>query len=133
MYNYHQNHGFHTMMVKEFLECSQFIFAVTFATFLFHCINYPILFGEGNTNRTKVTLNDVVYSSGECFDSLSYKSWILITLAGLYWFFRILKFCYHAVQFWDIKKFYNAALKIEDVSFCILADSICTGLNAQLY
>lgn len=104
------------MMVKEFLECCQFVFAVTFATFLFHCLNYPILFGEGNTNRTKVTLDDVLYTPGQCMETMSFKSWLLLLLAGLYCFFRSIKFCYHAVQFWDIKKFYNTALKIDDVS-----------------
>lgn len=104
-------------MVKESLECIQFFFAVAFATFLFHCINYPILFGEGNTNRTKVTLNDIFYTSGECMETMSFKSWLLLLLAGLYFFFRVIKCFYHAVQYWDIKKFYNTALKIEDVSF----------------
>lgn len=49
--------------------------------------------------------------------TLTGLSWILLSLAALYWVFRLIKCCYHAVQFWDVKKFYNTALKIEDVIF----------------
>lgn len=45
MYNYHQKHGFAVMMLQEVFELGQFIFVVGFVTFLFHCVNYPVLFG----------------------------------------------------------------------------------------
>lgn len=41
---------------------------------------------------------------------------MILVLASLFWFFRLIKVAYHAVQYWDIKKFYNTALKIADVS-----------------
>lgn len=44
MYQYHQKHGFACMMVQEVLELFQFIFVVTFSVFLFHCVDYSILF-----------------------------------------------------------------------------------------
>lgn len=44
MYHYHQKHGFVCMMLQEVLELGQFIFVVTFSTFLFHCVDYNVLF-----------------------------------------------------------------------------------------
>lgn len=44
MYHYHQKHGFICMMLQEFFELGQFIFVVVFSTFLFHFVNYPVLF-----------------------------------------------------------------------------------------
>ena len=44
MYHYHQNNGFICMMIEEFFELGQFIFVVLFTLFLFHCVEYPILF-----------------------------------------------------------------------------------------
>lgn len=44
MYHYHQKHGFACMMLQETLELGQFIFVVIFSTFLFHCVDYSILF-----------------------------------------------------------------------------------------
>jgi len=44
MYHYHQKHGFTCMMLKEMLELLQFIFVVVFSTFLFHCVDYSVLF-----------------------------------------------------------------------------------------
>jgi len=44
MYHYHQKHGFTCMMLKETLELLQFIFVVVFSTFLFHCVDYSVLF-----------------------------------------------------------------------------------------
>lgn len=45
MYHYHQKHGFACMILQEVLELGQFIFVVAFSTFLFHCIDYSVLFG----------------------------------------------------------------------------------------
>ena len=44
MYHYHQKHGFACMMLQEIFELGQFIFVVTFSTFLFHCVDYAVLF-----------------------------------------------------------------------------------------
>jgi autophagy-related protein 9 len=44
MYLYHQKHGFACMMLQEIFELGQFIFVIIFSTFLFHCIDYSILF-----------------------------------------------------------------------------------------
>lgn len=52
----------------------------------------------------------------ECAANLGAFQWMALVLAGLFWTFRLFKFFYQFFQFWDIKMFYNTALKIEDVS-----------------
>lgn len=53
----------------------------------------------------------------ECVASFGAFSWIVvIPLSCLYWTFKLIKFLYYIVQYWDIKSFYNTALKIADVS-----------------
>lgn len=42
-------------------------------------------------------------------------TWVILFLSALFWIFRLIRFFYHAVQYYDIKKFFNAALKIDDV------------------
>ncbi|XP_055715045.1 autophagy-related protein 9A [Phlebotomus papatasi] len=116
MYCYHQKHGFWVMMLQEVLELLQFIFMVTFTSYLMHCVNYQALFREGKyaTDTNKITIPDVLISSSECIASLSGWTWTALTLSALCWFFRLIKVLYHFIQFWDIKLFFNTALKIED-------------------
>ncbi|KAJ6633195.1 Autophagy-related protein 9A [Pseudolycoriella hygida] len=114
MYNYHQRHGFHVMMLQEILELVQFCFVVFFVTYIIHGINYPVLFREGEPLKIKITLEDVMYPIGHCISSITAASWIILFLAMLFWQFRTIKVIYHAIQYYDIKKFYNTALKIED-------------------
>lgn len=44
MYHYHQKHGFACMMIQEISELTRFIFVVAFTAFLFHCVDYSVLF-----------------------------------------------------------------------------------------
>ncbi|KAJ8871308.1 hypothetical protein PR048_027625 [Dryococelus australis] len=114
-YHYHQKHGFVCMMVQECLELLQFVSVVVFSTFLFHCIDYQILFGDKVINGTsKITFNDAVLSSQECVASFGAITWIGILVAVIFWFLRAVKVVYHLFQFWDIKIFFNTALKIND-------------------
>ncbi|XP_067005756.1 autophagy-related protein 9A isoform X2 [Anabrus simplex] len=117
MYQYHQKHGFTCMMLQETLELLQFIFVVVFSTFLFHCVNYPVLFRDnvsGNNSPRKISLGDAVISTDVCVASLGLISWICISVAIVFWCLRAIKVLYHLVQFWDIKAFFNTALKIND-------------------
>lgn len=66
-------------------------------------------------NSTKVKLHDAVYPL-QSMQPISGWSWFVISLAILFWIFRLFKVITHAIQYWDIKKFYNTALKIMDVS-----------------
>jgi len=44
IYHYHQNHGFTCMMLQESLELLQFVFVVSFSSFLLKCVDYQVLF-----------------------------------------------------------------------------------------
>ncbi|XP_055693720.1 autophagy-related protein 9A [Lutzomyia longipalpis] len=115
MYCYHQKHGFWVMMLQEFFELGQFIIVVAFTSYLMHCVNYPVLFGDGRKNVTdKVTIPMALYSGSTCIATFGAWTWTALTLSALFWFFRLIKFLYHFIQFWDIKQFFNIALKIED-------------------
>lgn len=114
MYLYHQKHGFLVMMVQEIFELLQFVFVVVFTTYLFHCVKYDVLFHGPYENHTKVTIDDVLDSTSVCVHSLSGVTWVALTLAGIFWMLRLIKVFYHIVQYWDIKMFFNIALKIED-------------------
>lgn len=70
-------------------------------------------------NSTKVKLQDAVYPI-QSMQPISGWSWFVISLAILFWIFRLFKVITHAIQYWDIKKFYNTALKIMDVSLFML-------------
>lgn len=41
-------------------------------------------------------------------------TWICIVVATIFWSLRAVKVLYHLTQFWDIKLFFNNALKIQD-------------------
>ncbi|KAK2581383.1 hypothetical protein KPH14_005067 [Odynerus spinipes] len=116
MYHYHQKHGFACMMLQEVFELGQFIFVVTFSTFLFHCVDYSVLFKDKETNSTshKTSINDAILSTGECTASMGLVTWICILVATIFWILRAIKVLYHLTQFWDIKLFFNVALKIDD-------------------
>ncbi|XP_076652143.1 autophagy-related protein 9 isoform X2 [Halictus rubicundus] len=116
MYLYHQKHGFTCMMLQEGLELGQFIFVVTFSTFLFHCVDYSVLFKDKVMNNTshKTSISDAILSTGECTASMGLVTWICILVAAIFWILRAVKVLYHLTQFWDIKLFFNTALKIED-------------------
>lgn len=116
MYHYHQKHGFACMMLQEVFELGQFIFVVTFSTFLFHCVDYSVLFKNNITNNTshKTSIGDAILSTGECTASMGLVTWICILVAAIFWMLRAVKVLYHLTQFWDIKLFFNTALKIED-------------------
>uniref|UniRef100_A0A672RSU9 Autophagy-related protein 9 n=1 Tax=Sinocyclocheilus grahami TaxID=75366 RepID=A0A672RSU9_SINGR len=68
--------GFACMVLSEFFELVQFLFVVTFTTFLFNCVEYDVLFANRVVNHTgqslspldrnKVTLPDAILPSEQC-------------------------------------------------------------------
>ncbi|OXU30932.1 hypothetical protein TSAR_013160 [Trichomalopsis sarcophagae] len=115
MYHYHQKHGFACMMLQEVFELGQFIFVISFSVFLFHCIDYSILFKDKRPSNTdKISISDAILSSKECLASMGLVTWISILVASIFWLLRVVKVLYHFVQYWDIKSFFNIALKIND-------------------
>uniref|UniRef100_A0A8W7PMU2 Autophagy-related protein 9 n=1 Tax=Anopheles coluzzii TaxID=1518534 RepID=A0A8W7PMU2_ANOCL len=115
VYIYHQKHGFYVMMLQKLFELFQFVFVVVLITYMFNCIDYAILFRDKIIDQeSKVSLGDAMIGVSECAANLGAFQWMALVLAGLFWTFRLFKFFYQFFQFWDIKMFYNTALKIED-------------------
>ncbi|XP_034239264.1 autophagy-related protein 9A [Thrips palmi] len=116
MYHYHQKHGFACMMLQEVLELFQFVFVVVFSSFLANCVNYPVLFRDQYiANAThKVSLADAVIPTAQCVSSFSFTTWACLCVALIFWLLRVFKVVCHIFQFWDLKCFFNTALKISD-------------------
>jgi hypothetical protein len=66
-------------------------------------------------NQTKITLADTTYPAAQCVSKFSGSTWIVLSFSLLFWIFRLIKVLYHFVQYYDIKLFFNTALKIDDV------------------
>uniref|UniRef100_S4RHC0 Autophagy-related protein 9 n=1 Tax=Petromyzon marinus TaxID=7757 RepID=S4RHC0_PETMA len=117
IYHFHQKHGFACMMLAEFFELVQFLFVVTFTTFLINCVDYDILFANKQVHpqpSRKVTLYDALLSSEKCTERIRGNSWIifLIVMAGTFWLYRLIKVIYNFSSYLEIRAFYINALKI---------------------
>lgn len=51
---------------------------------------------------------------GDCIKSISSFYWSLLVVATIFFILQFLKVLYHLTQFWEIKMFFNTALKIAD-------------------
>lgn len=71
------------------------------------------------TDFRKVSLGDAVIPSGQCVTSFGFITWMGLCVALIFWLIRVFKVVCHIFQFWDIKCFFNTALKISDVSVLI--------------
>ena len=114
VYDYHQKHGFTVMMLQEVLELAQFIFIVFFTVFMAECINYPLLFKDKipDGEPHKLTLKEIV--TWTPFSSMHFLTQTFVFVSVLFWVTRLIVVVYHVFQFWDIKCFYNTALRIPD-------------------
>lgn len=114
-YLYHQKHGFACMMLQEIFELVQFIFVLLFSTFLLHCVDYSILFRDKVSDPMhKTTLTDAIIPADEWLGKITFTWWFVFFVAVVFWLIRAIRVVYHLFQYWDIKAFFNAALKIND-------------------
>ncbi|XP_023245456.1 autophagy-related protein 9A [Copidosoma floridanum] len=111
MYYYHQKHGFICMILQEVFELVQFVYVIFFSIFLLHGLDYSILF---EVNKNKTSLSDAFLPLEQWITSMGFITWSSVLFASIFWFFRLIKFFCHVFQYWDIKNFYNLALKITD-------------------
>ncbi|XP_018613389.1 autophagy-related protein 9B [Scleropages formosus] len=130
IYHFHQKNGFACMMVSEFFELVQFLFVVTFTTFLFNCVDYDVLFANRAVNHTgssqnplernKVTLPDAILPSEQCTQRIQKNSWIifLLIMAAIFWLYRLIKVFCNVLSYWEIRQFYIKALKIPMDELC---------------
>uniref|UniRef100_A0A3B5MGF7 Autophagy-related protein 9 n=1 Tax=Xiphophorus couchianus TaxID=32473 RepID=A0A3B5MGF7_9TELE len=128
IYHYHQKNGFACMMLSEFFEL-QFLFVVTFTTFLVNCVEYDVLFanravnhtgqGQNPYERNKVTLPDAIIPSQQC-TQIQDNSWIifLLIMAATFWIYRLIKVFCNILSYWEIRQFYIKALKIKMDELC---------------
>ncbi|XP_067638182.1 autophagy-related protein 9A isoform X3 [Eurosta solidaginis] len=116
MYNYHQKHGLSVIALDEMFQLFKFAFVVWLLTFTIHCIDHPVLFGNDPplTNRTKVTLRDVVIPMRECIDNFNGLTYLILLLSILYFVVRFLRVIYLITQYLDMKTFYLNALHMDD-------------------
>lgn len=71
---------------------------------------------NNSTTDEKIRLNDVLFSSSQCHQRFTYWTYALIVISVIFWMIRVITIFFHVIQYWDIKQFYNIALKIDDVS-----------------
>lgn len=115
MYKYHQKHGFICLLLQEIFELMQFVFIVVLTTYLFHGIDYPLLFRYVDSrNGTKLTLRDVIYPISQCISNFTFLTWCIIVISLAVLVFKFFTKFYQTFYYWDIKQFYNTALKIND-------------------
>lgn len=130
IYHFHQKNGFACMILTEFFELVQFLFVVTFTTFLINCVEYDILFanravnhtgpGHNPLDRNKVTLPDAILPSQQCTQRIQDDSWIifLLIMAAIFWIYRLIKVFCNVLSYWEIRQFYIKALKIRMDELC---------------
>uniref|UniRef100_A0A672LIB5 Autophagy-related protein 9 n=1 Tax=Sinocyclocheilus grahami TaxID=75366 RepID=A0A672LIB5_SINGR len=118
------------MVLSEFFELVQFLFVVTFTTFLFNCVEYDVLFANrvinhtgqsplGPLDRNKVTLPDAILPGEQCTER-SVCPWIifLLIMAAIFWVYRLVKVICNVLRYWEIRQFYKKALKIQMDELC---------------
>ncbi|NXR93353.1 ATG9A protein, partial [Hypocryptadius cinnamomeus] len=118
--------GFACVLLSDVLELLQFLFVVTFSTFLLCCVDYDVLFATRPLNhshvpeRAKVTLPDAVLPAPQCARRLRGSGWLLflLVLAGAVWLCRLVTALRRLVGYWEIRSFYIRALGIPAEELC---------------
>ncbi|XP_062977750.1 autophagy-related protein 9B [Elgaria multicarinata webbii] len=131
IYHFHQKNGFACMMLSDVFELVQFLFVVTFTTFLLCCVEYDVLFANRPVNHThqggslvpdrnKVTLPDAILPTPQCAQRIRASGWIifLLVMAATFWLYRLVKVLCSLLGYWEIRAFYTKALKIPSEELC---------------
>ncbi|KAJ7411790.1 Autophagy-related protein 9A [Willisornis vidua] len=126
IYHFHQRNGFACVVLSDVLELVQFLFVVTFSTFLLCCVDYDVLFATRPLNQShvpehsKVTLPDAVLPAPQCARRLRGSGWLLflLVLAGMVWLCRLVTALRRLVGYWEIRRFYIQALGIPADELC---------------
>ncbi|BFZ01170.1 hypothetical protein BsWGS_04209 [Bradybaena similaris] len=115
VYEYHQRHGFETMVLAETLQLLQFVFIVLFVTYLNWCVNYEELFNNAyhNSTKEKITFGDVTYPIGTCVARFNFVTWFLLFLCILVFFGKSVKMVINFSNYLRTRNFFIGALNIE--------------------
>ncbi|VDM46992.1 unnamed protein product [Toxocara canis] len=141
VYEYHQGGGLMCICMSYVLSLLQFVFVVSFSTFLLQCVDYPILFNTKNVTVDGVPvsgkrhLSDAIVSG--CITRLHPLVAAALLFAILFWIFRVIRDGYHLVQFYEIHNFYEEALGISDaelsnLTWCEVVKRVCQ-MQPQLH
>lgn len=65
---------------------------------------------------------------GECVREFQFSTYMILVAAFLFFLWRTIRVVYQIANYADIKKFYNTALKIDDVGLETLFLEVCTLL-----
>uniref|UniRef100_A0A8C2UM85 Autophagy-related protein 9 n=1 Tax=Chinchilla lanigera TaxID=34839 RepID=A0A8C2UM85_CHILA len=131
VYSYHQRNGFTCILLEDIFQLGQFIFIVTFTTFLLRCVDYDVLFANQPKNYTrprlvqgKVALSDAILPSAQCAERIHASPLLvfLLVLAACYWLFQLLRSLRNLFSYWDIQVFYREALHIPPAAFLRAAE-----------
>ncbi|XP_031414497.1 autophagy-related protein 9A [Clupea harengus] len=117
IYNMHQKNGFTCMLLGELFELVQLVFVVAFTVFLANCVDYDILFANkfvNHTDSSKVTLPDAFLPVDVCSARIRDNVAVIfiLVISGVFWLHRLIKFMYNICCYWEIRSFYNNALKM---------------------
>ncbi|KAK5917009.1 hypothetical protein CgunFtcFv8_011936 [Champsocephalus gunnari] len=117
VYNLHQKNGFTCMLLGEIFELVQLLFVIGFTVFLANCVDYDILFANkfvNHTDSSKVTLPDAFLPVDVCSARIRDNAFVIfvLTISGVFWLHRLLKFLYNVCCYWEIRSFYINALKM---------------------
>ncbi|ELK27527.1 Autophagy-related protein 9B [Myotis davidii] len=119
--SYHQRNGFACILLEDVFQLGQFVFIITFTTFLLRCVDYNILFANQPNNQTrpglphsKVTLSDAILPSSQCAQRIRSSPLLvfLLILAAAFWLIQLLRSVCNLFSYWDIQVFYREALHI---------------------
>ncbi|XP_036212071.1 autophagy-related protein 9B isoform X1 [Myotis myotis] len=121
IYSYHQRNGFACILLEDVFQLGQFVFIITFTTFLLRCVDYNILFANQPNNQTrpglphsKVTLSDAILPPSQCAQRIRSSPLLvfLLILAAAFWLVQLLRSVCNLFSYWDIQVFYREALHI---------------------
>ncbi|NWW38542.1 ATG9A protein, partial [Panurus biarmicus] len=109
-----ERNGFACVLLSDVRGGVQFLFVVTFSTFLLCCVGGDVLFATRPLNhshgggRAKVTLPDAVLPAGGCARRLRGSGWLLFLRggAGAIWLCRLVTALGGLVGYWEIRSFY---------------------------
>ncbi|KAH3716327.1 autophagy-related protein 9A-like [Dreissena polymorpha] len=106
VYQYHQRQGFLCMVMEDCLQLVQFVFVAVFSSFLWKCVDYSKLFASDH----KVTLHEAV--KDQCLQQFDAPIVFCLLVAAAFWLFRLVKVIYNIFLYFEIRSFYQTALKI---------------------
>ena len=123
VYNYHQQGGMLCILIKNIGDLIQFSFVVFFTLFVWKAVDYESLseavvkkslHSNGTFILVQKGLSDIILPYEDIRSQFGWISITILSFTILYFLTKTLYSIVKCLRFYDIKKFYNVALKIED-------------------